>query len=80
MSSFRPIRRRIIPRLKGPSDMNPIARPRPIRLLTLDAFGTLYAPRALIGTQYVSAARRHGLEGIEDCAADVEEKFREGEP
>ena len=43
------------------------ARPRRglIRLLTLDAFGTLYAPSEPIG--------------IEDRAADVDEKFREGE-
>lgn len=67
--------------------MNPVAiartRARPrrglIRLLTLDAFGTLYAPSEPIGTQYVSVARRYGLGAIEDRAADVDEKFREGE-
>lgn len=51
-----------------------------VRLLTLDAFGTLYTPRDLIGYQYVNVARRHGLEGIQEYAADVEERFREGEP
>lgn len=57
--------------------MNPIRKS--IRLVTLDAFGTLYAPNDLIGNQYVNVARRHGLEGIQH-GADVEKRFREGEP
>lgn len=58
--------------------MNSISKS--IRLLTLDAFGTLYIPKELIGSQYVHVASRHGLEGLQHSVADVDQSFREGEP
>lgn len=62
----------------GLRDMSPSRNS--IRLLTLDAFGTLYAPKESIGSQYVNVSCRHGLHAIQRDPAEVEEKFREGEP
>ena len=57
-----------------------------IRLLTLDAFGTIFHPKEPIGRQYLALAlaqaRQYGppwdkwLEGVSE--RDVEGRFREG--
>ena len=46
-------------------------------LLTLDAFGTLFTPRAPIAKQYADAARRRGLGGFSND--DVGSSFRMSE-
>lgn len=56
-----------------PHNMN-----RRIRLLTFDAFGTLFTPRESIGKQYLELARRHGLNTL-DCDIKIENSFRNGE-
>lgn len=45
-------------------------------LLGLDAFGTLFSPRAPVAAQYAEVARKHGLVGFSD--EDVQTAFRKG--
>ena len=46
------------------------------RLVTFDAFGTLFTPKEPIPKQYGDAARRRGLSGFTN--EDVGESFRKG--
>ena len=46
------------------------------RLLTFDAFGTLFVPNEPIAKQYGDAARRCGVTGLTDDAVDA--SFRRG--
>lgn len=48
-----------------------------IRLVTFDAFGTLFTPRKPISKQYGEVARQYGLQGFSDD--DISISFREGE-
>ena len=47
-----------------------------IRLLTFDAFGTLFTPREPVSKQYGNVARQYGLQGFTDD--DINASFREG--
>ncbi len=49
-----------------------------IRLVTFDAFGTLYTPRQSIGKQYTEVAYHHGLNSLRHD--EIEKSFRNGEP
>lgn len=51
---------------------------KPCTLLTLDAFGTLFNPRASIAKQYGDVARKHGMTGFNN--GDVGNSFRNGKP
>ncbi len=54
-----------------------MARPRLPRLLTLDAFGTIFHPKQPIAQQYVAEAVAHGLQGLNESA--IAATFRDGE-
>ena len=45
-------------------------------VLTFDAFGTLFTPRAPIGKQYADIAKKHGLRGF--TAQEIGENFGKG--
>ena len=49
----------------------------PIRLLTFDAFGTLFYPKAPVARQYDEVARRHGLTGFTE--EDIDHSLQKGE-
>ena len=50
--------------------------PKKPLLLTFDAFGTLYKPRAAIGTIYADCARKYGLTGFTDV--EIGDRLKHG--
>ena len=52
---------------------------RNIRLLTLDAFGTIFHPKQPIAQQYLAEARRFGLHDNGLSEEGIALGFREGE-
>jgi hypothetical protein len=53
--------------------------PKKNLVLTFDAFGTLFTPRAPIGQLYIAAAKKHGVDIDEGDEERVMGYFRDGE-